>query len=500
MREYLEEEYFDVQNIGLILIDIVPYENKAQMIDGFKKMFCAGNLTSMKMRFDGPRLDCIPDIKKSGLLAAGGSANIGFVFNSDLDVNYLTGIKRRLPRMLKMMEIEVAQSVDFAYTVTYVCHFKKEFYNRDIKDVFIKSDELVPFEEMLEDGSILKGERSRGPEFEPSMIDFQLNIESFLRDFSSGLYLNKNSEKNKVPCCPSIEILSTDDVPFEGFEEWWKSHHKFLNFINFDLYHYSKFEYLLVGFQEREIYGKYGISSGLIMIASKKHFEYESGYSSVESGIIANITYMAIDLHNLFLLTYWANYQVEITQKEWEKKFDSYLSDTSILSKSSDVQNMKNLTQIYVSMVKESGSFESYFLSESRNYVLFRRLFPWIRKKIKHFEPLLPNIYNRNVIEAFFESGKNLLEEEKNRNETFRRELDSLLNYTRNLTDLAIAEVNIDLQNIIRKYTKAIFILTILMIIVSAIQVTGLTTKELIDMLARLATWAVDHRALLAML
>ena len=125
VREYLEKEYFDVQNVGLILIDIVPYENKAQMIDGFKKMFCAGNLTSMKMRFDGPRLDCIPDIKKSGLLAGGGSANIGFVFNSDLDVNYLTGIERRLPRMLKMMEVVVAQSVDFAYTVTYICHFKK---------------------------------------------------------------------------------------------------------------------------------------------------------------------------------------------------------------------------------------------------------------------------------------------------------------------------------------------------------------------------------------
>lgn len=80
-------------------------------------------------------------------------------------------------------------------------------------------------------------------------------------------------------------------------------------------------------------------------------------------------------------------------------------------------------------------------------------------------------------------------------------ELDSLLNYTRNLTDLAIAEVNINLQNVIKKYTMAIFILTILMIIVSAFQLTGLTIKELIDMLARLARpWAVDHMALLAML
>ena len=108
--------------------------------------------------------------------------------------------------------------------------------------------------------------------------------------------------------------------------------------------------------------------------------------NKIQARIIANITHMAIDLQDLFLLTYWANYQVEITQKEWEKKFDRYLLDTSILSKSSGAQSMKNLTQIYVSRVEESGSFESYFLSESRNYVLFKRLFPQIKKKIKHFE------------------------------------------------------------------------------------------------------------------
>ncbi|MCK4731823.1 MAG: hypothetical protein KAT65_05115, partial [Methanophagales archaeon] len=315
---------------------------------------------------------------------------------------------------------------------------------------------------------------------------FQLNIENFLKDFSCGLYLNKNSEKNKVPCCPSIEILATDDIPFGEFEKWQKSHFRFLKFINFDLYHYSKSNCLLVGFQGRRISGRYSISLGLIMMASKKYFGNGNshGYESIEAEIMSHITYMVgAQLHNLFFLTYWANYQVEITQKEWRKKIDRYLSDTSIQSKSSNVQDIKKLTGVYASMIKEIRSFESHFLNESRHYESFNKLFPWIVKNIKDFEPLQTGISKNNVIETFFDLGKSLLEEEKNKNESFRRELDFLLDYNRNLTDLTIAEGNIDLQNAMRKYTRAILLLTVLMIIITAFQV-GLTIKDSIDISA----------------
>jgi len=483
VKEGLEKEYFDVQNIGLVLIDIVPYENKGRMIDGFFKIFSTENLSSIRMRFDGPRIDNIPDIKKSGVLASKGGANIGFVFNSDLDENYPAGIKRTLPRMLKTMTIWVTQSVDFAYIVTYICNFKKEFYNKDIKDVFIKSDDLVLHEEILEDGSILKEEGSRGPEFEPSITDFQLHVETFLKNFSCGLYLNKNSKKNKVPCCPSIEVLATDNISFEEFETWEKIHLRFLKFLNFDFFHYSKLDYLLIGFQRREIYSRHSISMGLTILASKKHFED----GNCHEPIMSYIEYMVVgQLNNLFLLTYWTNYQVEITHKEWRKKIDMYLSDTSNLSKSSNVQDIKKLTQVYYSMIKEIRSFESYFLNESNHYELFNELFPRIVKNIKHFEPIQTEFGEHNVSEIFLDIGKSLLEEERNRNESLKRELNYLLDYTRNLTDLTLAEGNIDLQNVIRKYTKAIFKLTVLVIIIAAFQVSGLTIKDLMG-------WLIDN-------
>ncbi len=134
-------------------------------------------------------------------------------------------------------------------------------------------------------------------------------------------------------------------------------------------------------------------------------------------------------------------------------------------------------------MIKEIRSFESHFLNESRRYESFNKLFPWIVKNIKDFEPLQTEISKHNVIETFFDLGKGLLEEEKNGNESVKRELDFLLDYTRNLTDLTIAEGNIDLQNGIRKYTIAILLLTVLMITITAFQV-GLTIKDSIDISA----------------
>ena len=116
-RIFLKKHYLAVRNIGILLVDIIPYERKNEMIDGLKRLFTP-DADSRRFIDDQPRIDKIPDIRQSGMMPGGGEVNIGIIVNYELGPNVLA-FQKKLPTQISYIKITLGQFVDFSYYVVY---------------------------------------------------------------------------------------------------------------------------------------------------------------------------------------------------------------------------------------------------------------------------------------------------------------------------------------------------------------------------------------------
>lgn len=411
--ENRKKDFFEVNNLGIILIDFIPYENKENMVEEIKNLLGYKDMViteiteenyiekfSLKFAFDA-----IPDFRKAKIpiSSADSWVKIGVIWNSDdeKEGDNSGRILRDIPKMFSHIEISVGQYVDFAYIITYCGYLKKEFYNDiEIEKNFLKENEktkLIKFkEEKTEDSTrdwfIRLSKMGREYNIEPNLKGYQLELENFFNKYKYGIFLNTESTKEGLPC-PSIKILSTKEIPFDNFEEWRNKHREFLDFLDLNnWFTYSKFKskpYLL-GFQKplpnlspddsNYIFGeqKFQLTAyqelfpGLTILCSNEELKNE-----YLVGDLLNKTQKLFAV--LFLAVYWPYYQMVINQKSWENKIEVINQETIKLKLLSEVQ------ELHKKIIFDYKNFELFYLTESNNIDIFKSITKILEKNEAEF-------------------------------------------------------------------------------------------------------------------
>ena len=463
-RLLLKKEYLDVKNIGVILIDFVPYERKNQMIEGLKRLFTHEDLDK-PLFSDTPRIEGIPDIRESGMLSGGGHANIGTIVNSDLGAGLLvTAIQRRLPAEIQAMQVFVGQFVDYAYYVVYSCLIKDDYQNKGIEQIFTESDDWVPYYEKTSDGEKKRGERRKGPEHEPTIRTYQENIEQFLRPFSCGLFLN--TDNNQTGACPSLKIVSIPHIDFAAFEQWEKTYRGLLVFLGFNFL-YSKFEHTVVGFYRKSLFpGKpSSVFQGLIFLASLDNFKGE-GYGTPANEILSRIEFFAtFDLARLFHVVYWPAYHIEVIQKEWKRKTCNLLITIRDLKRHSK----SALNKVYNDVLDAYGSYNQYYLDETENIKTLIEELRRFEKFVSEAETLA-GFTKFSIFYELLAGGKRFLNREKDNLDELKGLFDDLFRHCNDFVNMALNDSNLRLQRLMKNMTIAMLLLTAVTVAVPIVE------------------------------
>lgn len=455
-RPYLKKAYLPLKVIGVMLIDFVPYEKKEQMLEGLRKLFLPeGN--AQPDFIDKPNLKEIPDIRNSGILTGGGNAKVGIIFNSDLGSGLRSGVQKKIPAEFSSIEISVGQFVDYTYHIVYSCKIKEEYQNRNLEQIFVESEDGIPYTE-IENGTEIYGSRPRGPELEPTLREYQTEIQEFLKPFSSGLFLKENSSQ---VFCPSLKVYSLPHIDFSSFEIWSREHSRLLNFLGFELY-YCRFDNMIVSDYSKSLLENrpQSIFQGLVFVASEDKYQDKS-YRNPQTQIMSKLAHLGWEgLFSLLTICYWSVYNIEITQSECQLKTAELLKTIQALKSQTKLSSLI-IYQVYDDVLESYNNFNNYKLTEignirvaKENSVLFRL------NRIGNYSKVLskPEI---NVFQNLYDGNNRFLELEQKRLEKIQQEFDSLFQYCTNLVNMNLSRTNLNLQRSMNLMTIVMLILTI---------------------------------------
>lgn len=461
----LEKEYIDYKNLGLILIDIVPHKNRKSLIEGLKRLFIYDKLTPLDL--EQYRIDIekdVPNIEIDATLQGWSYRYLGRLQNSDITGGFLQIVKRELPLMIDNLDVHIRQFGD-AYILTYIAELKDEYKAKGIKESFIHHRDFIVDEKKLDDGNIIRSMKRIGIESDPNMDAYLKELSAFLGEFSIGLYLNKNPTQ----ICPNIKITYIETIPFNDFEKWAKQNIEILMFMGFRPGLYSRIKNYLWGIQEKRIKGNGSIEAGFIILASSDE-DIKRDYASLERGFLIDLTHLINSNFALNLLQlYWANYNVENTLKNWNNYITEKMNELTEIAHQQNEKKIESLFKLNTLIVNEYRDFEGYRLEEERKYDFFNTNF---NTKILFDEKFNESVtalkaYNIeiNIYKYIYDSGKKLLDQEKIKNKSLKKEFRRLFEYINNITNLTNSQISLQIQKTIKYYTIWLIILTILILV-----------------------------------
>ena len=454
-QAFLRKQYLPVKIVGLVLIDIVPYEKKQEMIAGLKRLF-APEGDCQPIFQDSVKFNAIPDIRTSGIMSGGRDVALGVILNSDLGEGLLQGIQRNLPFEISRISVSIGQFVDFAYHIAYTCRIKGGISN-SIEKTFIESLNWVSYEETNADGQKEKGERSKGPILEPIIQDCQKKIEEYLKPFSSGMFLAPNFSGH----CPTLKAYSIASINFKKFDNWRLFHFDLLKFLGFDFL-YSRFDNMLVAdYRESLIPSKpNSVFQGLVFLASEDMYQNKF---YVESGnqILSNLDSLGWEgLSKLLTLYYWSTYNIELTQKKYEEKNSELLTKINCLK----TEKQLSVFEVQDSVLEAYNNFNNYRLAETGNLRVAKENSERfaLKKLSKYSVPIAkPEI---NVFYDLYEGSNYFIETENKKLKEIQDDFDSLFQYCTNCVNSTLNKTNLNLQ-------KSMNFMTIVMLILTAVAV-----------------------------
>lgn len=462
-RKHLSGEYFDFKNLAIILFDFVPYENKEKMIEGLKELFKPEG-TKQPIFSDEPKLD-ICDMKNEGFLSGGGYYPVGTILNSDINFQPMQGVQKYLPEPFFYIEVGVGQFVDFSYFIFYKAVLKKRFQNCGIKKTFVESGDFVRFEEKKPSGKITRGARSKGPELEPTIRNYIMELEKFLKQYSHGLFLNTKNDENKRLTCPNFKIVSTPKIDFRNFDNWKSQHHRFLRHIGFNFV-YSKYSQMLVGYYGSNIFREHSLFEGLVFLASETDFKGEGymGNGAAEAEIIDDISFLGWELYPLLQVMYWSSYVIELQHPKWEFEVKDLMS--KILSNDKSIDQTENSYDITANAYRE---FNQQYLKENRNIEALKQNSKRYHRIVDSIKQLKSRSSSDNIFQDIIDGGNRFLDKEKEMLNNIKTDYDLLFRYCNNMITMDFNMLNVKLQKSMKWMTIAMLILAILTIIISII-------------------------------
>lgn len=464
-RKRLESEYFDIKNLAFVLFDLIPYEKKDLMISKFEELFSSTQMsiyeggikkrirdfTSKESRIIKMRLGSIYNSKKTKSFEKQPLANEKkVIFNLDM-------VMLDLPVEIDYIDISIGQEVDFSYYVYYYCYINKDYWNKDIRYTFVHSQDSVEYQ--TKDGI---GWNPRGPEFDPTIRDYEDKTVKFLSNYVEGLFINKEFSNNSVP---SIRILSTSSIDISNVSEWERRHFKFLRYLRlnfFNIDHYNKCSYSFIFFQHDTIFETTDVSKGITMLYPEQYVP-ESGDREIIDAILSSSKVYVDSIINYFHAYYWSAfniyYHLEHKKKELKEITKYMLSDKS--NSLDQKKNMGRIANFYV-------NFSTYSNKEKINIRISRENFKYKRDLEG------PPVFTIRLYQfEFFKTMSKIIEEKLDTEniliEDIQKQIDILFSYYKDVSNFDLNFSNILLQKGIRSLTIITIILTAINVIMTVI-------------------------------
>lgn len=416
------KECFPVKNVGIILLEIFPAEEKEAMLNGLSKLF--------------ERTELPPIMKMEGILRGYWWQNIGYLVKNAS--HGLGATKKILPTPVAFIEVHLGQNFDFCYYLTFRCLFDPAFQG-DIESGFVNP--MVP----RQAADYWK------EKYEPKIRDCQMQIESFLSQFLKGLFLSQKID-NRLRC-PSIRVLVADNIDFSNFQTWFNDHFNFLRYLGLR-YPCSRFDSDLIGYQPDRLFKEEGIFAGLTFISSLEHYKRKIDDAARET--LDNVSELFEDsLVPFFTVTYWAVSKLELWLADWENKASAL--ENQMRNALADGKPFRSVKPVYKALMRLLSDFETSAIREERNISTMRRGILHTRRP--RSEPLPVSGIKLDVLGDLAE-GIRFVDEERDRLDFVRRKISSSFDQCKQLTDFA-------LQSSMRNLTIVAVVLGALAVIIA---------------------------------
>lgn len=455
-REHRENEFFDARILAVILVDIVKYEDRQQMIEHFSRLLRDGKIDENEI---AEIMERIPDLKKTG--HSGGSSAIGTLVNlKKVQRNaspalsyarsgrYLLPINAylELPDPFIAIEITVFQIVDFAYCVRYTCYIDNP-YQHVSKSTYVNSGDMVPHRFKRKDGSYVEGSTRRGPEFEPLIIRYEKEVAEFLGQYSTGLFLNDVNADD--PRLPSIRVLSTPQIDLENLDAWFRAHYSYRDYLRTRNF-YCRYNDAILTYQEDDLFVNSSRPKGLTLLYSEADGGFPPG-TDVGREISHKADFLSDSLVEYLFPYYWILFHSHIVNEKWSvesSQLRALLTDPKIANK--PLKERKKDLQTLLSFY---GRFVSFANTERK---CIREL---IDAFDKHGRYLLAvthqyrSAYEVDVFADLVTGVNNLAKEELTAINDVQEDLSTLLGYHKDLSNMDLTFSNISLQRQIKWLT-----------------------------------------------
>lgn len=427
-----------------MLVDFVPYERKSEMILGFEKLF---SLPSTGTRISSIK-DQIMDITESGL--AGFKANLGNIHNArkfytmplaipdpDRFIIDSGGVKAELPDEIDRIEVLVGQDVDFCYYTNYFCFINKDHWNIN-RDTYIHSGDIISYP----DNRGFNSRGIKGPRSDPTFQNYENCVAKFLSKYANGLFLKDYSPDTFVP---SIRVLSTPSVEFSNLEVWGDKYWLYLEFLGMSRF-YNRFQASILSLQTERIYEKSNVSKGITILYSEKDIPDSS---DKYNRILSNASVLNDAIKDYFLPLYWASYNIFNPLEEWKtrlkdkrsQKFKS-LAPEELEDKVTEVINL-------------NGEFAKYNIDEKVNIRTARKTFN-INKRLKGPPSITVYLYDLEMFKRLSGFIEDTLNEEGILIDDIQKQIDPLISYYRDMSNLRVSVSNLQLQESNIKLQKSL--------------------------------------------
>ncbi len=407
-------------------------QERAEITRGLVKMFDGANIdTSLK------------DLRETGTFQTGWIKNIGCLINERVASRFSpleNFVPLQLPPPFEYIEVEVGQTFDLCYNILFRCVISPDFQNK-VKGQFIESrkPEFT--------GTTGRSFRYVGPEHEPTIRDYQRQIEAFISDFIKGTFLSQKDEGTVR--CPSIRVVVAEKIDFQNFKGWFNEHFDFLRFLGFMFPSRTQGCYL-VSYQEDRLFKPVGVFAGLTLMCSKADYT-TINKDQIEQEIFENIYWtFQTELLPYFVATYRTHRQLELILPSWEEKSKALEERLQKAVGTKTKGNVELFRNIYAEAFQLLNSFELYASQEDRDLRTMQKN-PLLSRPLKS-EPLPGRGTSLDVLGDFVE-GMRFLDEEIERLTFVRKRIHSITNQCKQYTDFA-------LQSSINSLTRWVVILT----------------------------------------
>ena len=402
----LIKQCIPVKNIGIIILEVFPAEEKESMLSGLKELFERSELPlTMKME---------------GLLGGTWWQNIGYLMTNVSHGQRDTALpwvkKKALPASVASIQVNLGQSFDFCYYLTFSCAFSSAFQG-DVEAAFANSV-----------GPKQTSDVSR-EEYEPRIRGYQVEIESFLSQFIKGIFLSQKIEKGLR--CPSIRVLLADNIDFNNFQNWSDDHFHFLRYLGLDG-PCSRLDSYLVSYQPDRLFKEQGIFAGLTFISSLEHYKGKIEHADQETLVYVSDLFQDL-LLPFFVVTYWAVSRIELWLVDWESKASDL--EKRLRNTFGEGKSFRMVKPVYEDIMQLSIDFEASALREERNISSMKRGI--IHAPRPKSEPLPVSGMKMDVLGDVVE-GVRFVDEELDHLNFVRRKISSSFDQCKQLTDFAL--------------------------------------------------------------